>query len=304
MTENLGTTKMNYYAAIEAGGTKFNCALIRDDQHIVKQTRIATTTPEQTLNQVVDFFQPLQAQYTIESLGLACFGPICLDKQAENYGGITTTPKPHWANTPISRQLSKRLNLPVFFDSDVNGAALGEYLWGAAQQTNVAVYVTIGTGLGGGIIVNGQILHGLHHPEMGHMLIPSSVEQGHCPFHGGCLEGLASGTSMGKLWQQPTQTLDDTHEAWQLQADHVASFCHNLLVTLAPEKIILGGGVMQKSSLLTMIIEATQTKLANYLNLGRPMQEIIVEPALDQASGLLGALALAQGKGRHGIGLK
>ncbi|WP_111979327.1 ROK family protein [Algibacillus agarilyticus] len=292
---------MNYYAAIEAGGTKFNCALISQDKQIIKQTRIPTTIPEQTLDRVIEFFKELQKQYTISSLGLACFGPINLDSSSIQYGNITTTPKPGWADFPISRQLAKQLNLPVFFDSDVNGAILGEYLWGAAKHSKVAVYVTIGTGFGGGIIANGQILHGLHHPEMGHMLIPTTIEQGHCPFHGSCIEGLASGTSMAKIWQEPAEKLIDRHPAWQLQSEHIARFCYNLLVTLAPEKIILGGGVMQNPALLNMTIENVQKIMAGYLTLGKSMNEIIVEPGLAQLSGLFGALALAQGKGSHSI---
>ncbi|KMT66974.1 ROK family protein [Catenovulum maritimum] len=291
---------MKYYAAIEAGGTKFNCALMNQNKEIIDKIRVSTTAPEHTLKQVVDFFHQKQANFTIESIGLASFGPMDLNLNSKNYGNITTTPKPHWEHFPLSRHLHEKLNLPIHFDTDVNGAILAESIWGAAAKCNVAVYITIGTGFGGGVLVNGQILNGIHHPEIGHMLIPSD-KVGHCPYHGSCAEGLASGTSMAKTWNMSADKLEDTHIAWQQEAEYIASVCHNLIVTLGPEKIILGGGVMQKTHLFNLIIKETENKLANYLPLSSPLDAIIVEPGLGDISGLYGAYALAIGKGNHSI---
>ncbi|WP_185976646.1 ROK family protein [Catenovulum sediminis] len=291
-----------YYAAIEAGGTKFNCALMNSNREIIELTRIATTTPQETISQVLAFYRPLQALYKIKSLGLASFGPMDLNANSGNYGGIAKTPKPSWSYTPLSQKLNAELGLPVFFDTDVNGAILAEYLWGKAQNSKVAVYVTIGTGVGGGIIVNGHILNGLHHPEMGHMLLPTKEDNnGHCPFHGNCLEGLAAGPSIQKTWQEKAENLADDHPAWQQQVDHIAAFCHNLIVTLGPEKIILGGGVLQKPGLLEKIAPQCEEKLNQYLTLPQTLDEIIVAPGLGDKSGLYGALALAMGHGSHQI---
>jgi fructokinase len=185
----------------------------------------------------------------------------------------------------------------VKVDTDVNGAALAESRWGASKDTQVSVYVTIGTGVGGGVVIHGKPLHGLIHPEIGHMLIPAPQGiEGVCPFHGNCVEGLASGTAMGKIWQQPAETLGDDHRAWDVQAQVIASLCHNLLVSFSPEKIVLGGGVMNKPGLLDKIIAYTEASLKGYLVMpqGQSLQRILVLPGLGQHSGLMGAYALAR----------
>jgi fructokinase len=285
-----------YYAAIEAGGTKFNCAIFDQQRRIMVEKRIDTTTPEQTLSETIQFFkQQKQVGYEFDALGLACFGPVDLNKSSANYGDITKTPKPHWSNTPILRTLSEALACRVEIDTDVNAAALAEVKWGAAQGTKVSNYVTIGTGLGVGIVINGSSLKGLIHPEVGHMLIPAPEGiQGQCPFHGNCVEGLASGRAMSQIWGKPAETLADDHPAWEIQATVVSKLCHNLLVTFSPEKIIIGGGVMAKSGLLENVIRKTSTSLADYLVLpdSLSIEQIICRPGLGDHAGLMGAFAL------------
>ena len=292
------TLSQTCYAAVEGGGTKFNCALFDHDRQILAQTRVPTTTPQTTLDEVVRFFQSQRAQgFHFHSLGLACFGPLDLHPDSAHYGCVTETPKPHWSNYPIVKHLADALDVAVKVDTDVNGAALAESRWGASKDTQVSVYVTIGTGVGGGVVIHGKPLHGLIHPEIGHMLIPAPQGiEGVCPFHGNCVEGLASGTAMGKIWQQPAETLGDDHRAWDVQAQVIASLCHNLLVSFSPEKIVLGGGVMNKPGLLDKIIAYTEASLKGYLVMpqGQSLQRILVLPGLGQHSGLMGAYALAR----------
>lgn len=290
--------KTRYVAAIEAGGTKFNCAIIDSDRNIISETRIDTTVPDETLTHVINFFnEQKKAGYHFTTLGLACFGPLDLHKNSVKYGYITATPKPHWSNTPILSILEEALSCKVFIDTDVNAAALAEYSWGNALKASVAIYITIGTGVGGGVIINGKTLHGLVHPEIGHTLIsPPEGITGVCPFHGNCVEGLAAGRSMEKIWGQPAETLPDDHIAWDIQAQVLGKFCHNLLLNFSPEKIILGGGVMNKPGLLKNVINYTKQSLADYLTLPNSLslEDVILLPGLDQHAGLFGAFALAE----------
>ncbi|WP_416307829.1 ROK family protein [Neptunicella sp. SCSIO 80796] len=292
------------YAVIEAGGTKFNCALMDSNKNILVQQRIATTNPEQTLQQTVDFFQQQRQQgYQFSQLGLACFGPLDLDADSAHFGHITQTPKPGWLNTPIKTLLEQQLNCQVIIDTDVNAAALAEVMWGAAQGAEVAVYITVGTGIGGGVVINGQPLHGLVHPEIGHLQIPNPhrVECA-CPYHDSCVEGLAAGSAINKIWGVPAEQLADSHQAWQVVADAIAHLCHNLLLTLSPHKIILGGGVMAKPDLVERITRLTEQSLAGYLCSPVNFEQIIVRPGLGDISGLYGALALLQhSKSSHGL---
>ncbi|WP_340680463.1 ROK family protein [Paraglaciecola sp.] len=285
-----------YYAVIEAGGTKFNCAIVDANRTIYAQTRINTSTPDETIAQTIDFFkQQMLAGYVFKQLGLACFGPLDLAKKSKTYGCITATPKLHWSNTPIVTMLEQALKCKVYLDTDVNAAALAEYRWGAAQGTSVSIYITVGTGVGGGVVINGFPVHGLVHPEIGHMLVPPPEGiQGVCPFHGNCVEGLASGAAMGRIWKKAAETLPDEHRAWDIQAQVLARLCHNLIIGYSAEKIVLGGGVMAKPNLLDKVIAYTQTSLADYVTFpqGSSLHSIICLPSLGQHSGLFGALAL------------
>lgn len=284
------------YAVIEAGGTKFNCAIIDSSRHILAQQRVATTTPDKTLGACLAFFQQQQqAGLTFDKLGLACFGPVDLNSSSATWGNITATPKPHWSNTPIRQILAQSLNCTVIIDTDVNAAAIAEHRWGAGIGCDTVVYVTIGTGVGAGIVINGKPVHGLIHPEAGHMII-GEIDgiKGVCPYHGSCVEGLASGYAMAQIWQQPAETLPDNHRAWDIQARVIGTFCHNLLVSYSPQKIVLGGGVMQKPGLLQAVVKHTDRSLNQYLTLpqGSAFKDLISLPGLQDKSGLLGALAL------------
>ena len=284
------------FAVIEAGGTKFNCAIVNAKRDILAEARVPTTTPVETLAEVVRFFnQQKVAGFNFSKLGLACFGPIDLHQGSATYGSITDTPKPQWSNFAILPLLEEALHCKVFFDTDVNAAALAEYTWGAAQGTDVCVYVTVGTGLGGGVVINGKPLHGLIHPEIGHVLItPPAGIQGICPYHGNCAEGLASGKAMSEIWQQAAETLPDDHQAWDVQAQILGAFCHNLMVSFSPQKIIMGGGVMNKPGLMAKVLHYAEQSLAGYLALPPTvsLKDIICLPGLGQHSGLFGALAL------------
>ena len=230
-----------------------------------------------------------------EHLGLACFGPLDLNPNSSSFGTITSTPKPHWSNVDIKAQLEKALSCVVAIDTDVNAAALAEFKWGASQNTNVSIYVTVGTGVGGGVVINGQTLKGLVHPELGHMLISGVPEiRGVCPFHGNCVEGLASGKAMAEIWQQPGQDLGDAHPAWDIEAKVLGNFCHNLMVSFSPQSIVIGGGVLAKAGLLEKTIEYAEQSLKNYIVFPykQGLQQIITKPGLGERSGLLGALAL------------
>lgn len=288
----------NYYAVIEAGGTKFNCAIVDGQRQVLAEQRIATTTPAETLARCVDFFQQQrQHGYRFQRLGIASFGPLDLMPNSETYGFITQTPKPFWSNTPLVSHFEKALGVEVRIDTDVNAAALAEYRWGAAQHTQVSVYVTVGTGVGGGLVINGKPVHGAVHPEMGHMLVtPPDGQTGVCPFHKNCVEGLASGTALGKIWGQPSDTFGREHPAWEGLADVLAQFSHNILVTLSAEKIVFGGGVMQTEGLIERIVQRTKDYLKGYVVFsdGIAVDNILVLPGLEGRSGLFGALALLE----------
>ena len=288
------------FAVIEAGGTKFRCAIVNQHRDILVETKIATSTPDKTLNEVIQFFLAQRhAGYNFEQLGLACFGPLDLDPKSAAFGSISSTPKSHWKNIPITAELSKALYCQVYIDTDVNAAALAEYKWGAAQNTDVSIHITVGTGIGEGVVINDNPLHGLVHPEIGHMLVPAPDGiHGVCPFHTNCVEGLASGSSMSQIWGQPAETLADEHLAWSIQGRVLGMLCHNLLVNFSAQRIIFGGGVMGKPSLLNKVIEFTEKSLAGYIHFpqGVDFHKIITLPGLGQESGILGALTLIENK--------
>jgi fructokinase len=220
---------------------------------------------------------------------------------SRTFGYITTTPKPGWANVDIVGPIRQAFDIPVGFDTDVNGAALGEHRWGVAQGLDTSVYLTVGTGIGGGGMINGKLMHGLVHPEMGHMPIPHDLHQdpfaGSCPFHGDCLEGLASGPALEARWGQRAETMPPEHPAWELEAKYLALAVVSLICTLSPQRIILGGGVMQQAHLFPLIRHQVQQLLNNYVNAPAILEhvdEYIVPPGLGHRAGVKGAIALAQ----------
>lgn len=291
------------YAGIEAGGTKFICIVAGGPEQIVGEARFATTTPEETLGKAIGFFRPFVAKGKVKSVGVACFGPLDLNPKSSTYGFIAATPKPHWSNADVRGTLQRGLNLPVMIDTDVNGAGLGESIWGASKGFDPSLYLTIGTGIGGGYIRDGKPLLGLVNPEMGHLRIPHSRERdpfdGSCPFHGDCFEGLASGPAIEKRLGKPGKTISDDDPFWELEAEYIALALMNYILVLSPRKIILGGGVMQRESLFPKIRRRTRELLNGYVTHKSILQQIdeyIVPPGLGDQSGSLGAIALAMHK--------
>ncbi|GIV79842.1 ROK family protein [Litorilinea aerophila] len=292
---------MHLLGGVEAGGTKFVCAVGTGPDDIRAEIRFNTTTPEENLAQVIRFFQEHHAQTPLAAVGVAAFGPLDPDPSSPTFGYITTTPKPGWAHTDVVGPLREALGVPVGFDSDVNGAALGEHRWGAAQGLDTFVYITVGTGLGGGGMVNGKLMHGLMHPEMGHMQIPHDWDAdpypGFCTYHGDCWEGLACGPAIQDRWQFPAEELPPGHPSWHLEAHYLALGLVNIICLLSPQRIIMGGGVMQQRHLFPKIHEKVRTLLNNYIQkpaITEHIEEYIVPPALGGRAGVLGALALAE----------
>jgi fructokinase len=292
---------MTVYGGVEAGGTKFVCAVGTGPADLRAVIEFETTTPEETLRRTIGFFEEQNTLEPLAALGVASFGPVDLDPESPTYGTITSTPKPGWAGTDVRGRLGLAFGVPVGFDTDVNGAALGEHRWGAAQDVSTFVYLTVGTGIGGGGLVRGRPLHGLVHPEMGHMRVPHDRQldpfPGICPYHGDCLEGLAAGPALETRWDQPGEKLSHDHPAWALEAEYLALGLTNLILTLSPERIILGGGVMARRHLFPLIRTRVQRLLAGYVTAPAVLDEIdryIVPPALGDRAGVLGAIALAR----------
>lgn len=293
---------MTLYGGIEGGGTKFVCAVGSGPNEIVAETSFSTSQDSSaTVAQAVDFFRAYAESGQLAGVGIASFGPVDPDPRSSTYGYITTTPKPGWAHTNFLGPVQEALGVPVGFDTDVNGAALGEYRWGAAQGLDTFVYLTIGTGLGGGGMIQGQLMHGLMHPEMGHMRIPHdrSVDpyDGYCPYHGDCWEGLAAGPALEGRWKVKGYQLPLDHEAWDLEAHYLALGLVNIITTLSPQRIIMGGGVMQQAHLFPLVRSKVQTLLNGYIQSAAILEDIdnyIVPPALGGRSGVLGAIALAE----------
>lgn len=283
---------------IEAGGTKFVCAVGSGPDDIRDEVRFPTTTPDETIQKCLDFFSSYASE--LKAIGIGSFGPVDPDPASPTFGYITTTPKPYWANTDIVTPFHKKFGIPVGFDTDVNAAALGEGQWGAAQGLHTFIYLTIGTGVGGGAMVQGQLLHGLVHPEMGHIPLPHDWQAdpyaGHCPFHGDCLEGMASGPAIEDRWGVKGSELGVEHPAWALEAEYIAHALRTYIVVLSPQRIILGGGVMSQRQLFPMIRQNVLTFLNGYVQADAILQGIdtyIVSPGLGNRAGVAGAFALA-----------
>lgn len=303
---------MSLYGGIEAGGTKFVCAIGTGPEDIRSEVRFSTGDVDETLGRAVDFFRSymIKTRMRLEGIGIGSFGPLDLNPGSQNFGKITTTPKAGWAFTDLRRRIELGTSTPVALDTDVNIAALGEGFWGAAIDLRDYLYLTIGTGIGGGLIVQGKPFHGLVHPEMGHMRIPHNLVDdpfdGVCPYHGDCLEGLASGPAILARTGQSGDTLPAYHPVWELEAAYIAQALANLICTISPQRIILGGGVMQQTQLFPMIRLKVIQILNGYVQHPQLLEntdEYIVPPRLGQQAGVLGAIALAkqtfQSRGRE-----
>jgi fructokinase len=289
------------YGGIESGGTKFVCIIGDGPDNILERTRIDTTTPAETFQKVIQFFKPYTDQEKIKSIGIGSFGPLDLNRASSTYGYITSTPKPHWGNTDILGTIQRALKVRMTIDTDVNAAALGEFRWGAGHECDPLLYLTIGTGIGGGYIKDGKTLNGLHHPEMGHIRLPHDWKRdpfsGNCPYHGDCFEGLANGPAIEKRLGVRGETIGDDHPYWEIEAEYIANALANYILIISPKRIILGGGIMERSFLFPLVRKKTLEILNGYVQnetLLNNIDEYIVPPGLGNRSGSLGAIALAQ----------
>lgn len=282
--------------ALEAGGTKMVCSIGTAQGGVLQRASFPTLAPEVTVPQIVEFI----SKFDVGALGIGSFGPLDLNPASPTYGSITKTPKTEWQNYPLMAELSKRLGVPAAIDTDVNAAALAEYQMGAGVGLHSLLYVTVGTGIGGGLIIGGQVVHGLVHPELGHMILSPEesdpMPDGVCPFHRHCLEGLACGPAIEKRWGLSAKLMTADHPAWELEATYLAQMCANAIVMFSPEIIVLGGGVMQQAHLFPMIREKTLALLGGYVASDKLTPEgiasYIVPPALGINSGVTGALLL------------
>lgn len=285
--------------AIEAGGTKFLCGIADRAGTIIDQCRIPTTTPEETLGAATAFFQQGRARRgRLAAFSIGSFGPLSLNPNAQDYGSITSTPKRGWQNTDMLRHFGGTIDAPITLDTDVNCAAVGEHLFGSGRGLDNFCYVTVGTGIGVGVFISGAPHGGANHPEAGHIRLPrapgDSDFPGLCPFHGDCVEGLASGPAMRERWGTPGETLPPDHPGWEIEADYLAGLSANLTYIVRPDRIILGGGVMASQSLYRRVRSALRDKLAGYdSSIGRlDMDDYVVPPTAGASAGLTGALAI------------
>ncbi|MET0366161.1 MAG: ROK family protein [Sphingobium sp.] len=287
---------MAIHGCIEAGGTKFRVGIATDAGEILASERIATMRPDETLGAVIDWLTHAALDHgPLAGVGIASFGPAGVHKGRGDWGFITSTPKPGWRDTDMAGPLGRAFAVAVGFDTDVDAAAMAEHRWGAAQGERVAVYVTLGTGIGGGVVIDGRPLHGRTHPEMGHIAVRRDPADagfaGICPFHGDCLEGLASGPAIIARWGMSLSDLPPDHPAHRIVAGYVAQLCVALEAMLSPGCVVIGGGVAQTPALLDRIRQEAGRAAAGYFPGFDPMR--IMPPGLGEDSGLLGALALS-----------
>jgi fructokinase len=290
--------KVTAYGGIETGGSKWECAIGTGPDDLRASETIATTTPDETIRRAVAFFEH---DGPVEAIGIGSFGPIDQKVTSATWGHITTTPKPGWAHTDVGQEVRRRLSVPVAFDTDVNAAALGEHRWGACQELDTFCYITVGTGIGGGGMAGGKLLHGLLHPEFGHMRIPHDRDadpfDGVCPYHGDCWEGLASGRAIEARWGRSAASLDGNQAVWALEARYLALGLVSVMCVLSPERIVLGGGVAYHDGLLDLVRRDVLTFMNGYLEASAVVDDIahyITLPGLGRRAGVLGAIALAQ----------
>lgn len=285
-------------AAVELGGTK-SIAVLANGSTVLDQVSVPTTTPEETLPLLRDQLKAWYAEKPFSAIGIASFGPLQLRKQSDNFGSILKTPKPYWTNANVASQLVSSFECPWAIDTDVNGAALAEYRWGAGQGCSSLCYITIGTGVGGGLVINGQPVHGYMHPEIGHIRTRRSANDpfsGVCPFHGDCIEGLISGPALAARFGRPMAEVADADPLWSLIANDIAELISTLLLTTSAERVLFGGGVStSRPFLLPLAQKRTQELLAGYLPIpqAEDFATIIRPAALGSQAGPLGAVALA-----------
>jgi fructokinase len=286
------------FGAIEAGGTKWVCAVGRGPDELDDVCVVPTTTPVATIAAVTEF---LARHRPLAAIGIGSFGPVDLQRSSPTWGFITSTPKPGWSNADVVGPIAAALGVPVAFETDVGAAAVGEWLWGAGQDVKSSCYLTVGTGIGGAVVVDGRVLHGRSHAEMGHQRIPHDLVAdpfpGTCPFHGDCLEGLACGPAVAARWGRPGQDLADDHPAWTLEAGYVGDGIANIVFLLAPDRVIVGGSVGGRPGLLDAVRSRVDDRLGGYVVVPR-LEEYVVAPGLGDRAGVLGALALAISGGR------
>jgi fructokinase len=289
---------VSVYGGIETGGSKWQCAVGSGPGALRASETLPTTTPRETIDRVVAFFE---REGPVEAIGIGSFGPLDGKVSSPTWGHITTTPKPGWAHADVGQEIRRRLSVPVVFDTDVNAAAFGEHLWGAAQGLDTFCYITVGTGIGGGGMARGKLLHGLVHPEFGHMRIPHDVEAdpfpGVCPYHGDCWEGLASGLAIEARWGRSAVDLAGVEAVWELEAHYLALGLVSVICVLSPERIVLGGGVMSAPGLLPLIHREIGVLMNGYLDnaaVGDGIADYVTLPRLGSLSGVLGGIGLAR----------
>jgi fructokinase len=295
------TAPPRLFGAVEAGGTKFVVAIGDSSGKILFRDRFPTSDPASTLAAMTTLLrQHAKNIGAFSAIGLASFGPVELDRGSAQYGFIGRTPKAGWSGTDIAGVLAREFSCPIGFETDVNAAALAEHRWGAARDVGTLVYLTIGTGIGGGILVDGVPLHGLMHPEIGHVYPrrhPLDLEFGGvCPFHGDCMEGVASGPAIVARTGASLQELDTAHPQWEIEADYLGQLCAQLVVTVSPQRIVMGGGVMSQARLLPSVRERMRHWLGGYIDrceLLTGLDRYVVAPGLGDDAGVLGALVLA-----------
>ncbi len=280
--------------ALEAGGTKMVCAIGNENGKIIKQVKFPTTTPEETMPPIIEYFK----KHDVDAIGIACFGPIDLNTDSDTYGYILNTPKLAWKNYNIVGAVKDELHIPVGFDTDVNGSMLGEATWGCAKGLTDAIYITVGTGIGGGVLSGGKLQHGMLHPELGHILmVPGKGDnyKGKCPYHGTCFEGMAAGPAIEERWGTKAEQLVDKAEVWELEAYYIAQAIVNYIMILSPQKIILGGGVMHQLQLFPLIRQKVKELMAGYIETSelKDIDNYICPASLNDDQGIMGAIKLA-----------
>ena len=283
------------YGAIEAGGTKMVCAVATADGRLLAEATFATKEPAETTRELVAFFQGKG----IKALGIGAFGPVDLNPASPTYGHILDTPKLAWRYFDFAGALQRALGVPVGIDTDVNAACLGEMTYGCAQGLKNVIYLTVGTGIGAGVAVGGELLHGMLHPEAGHILLephPEDSYSGNCPYHKRCFEGMASGPAIADRWGAPAADLHDHPKVWEIESYYIGQALVNYILVLSPEKIILGGGVMKQTQLFPLVRRQVAQLLNGYLKTKelKDLDNYIVPNSLQDRQGILGALELAK----------